>query len=322
MRSTSLKAALIHTFKGIEQIFIEDIATPTPKPFQVQIKVHYAGINPVDWKIAEGLLKARLEYHFPIIPGWDLSGTVSAVGSEVTHLKEGDAVFAFCFDGELIHQGTYAEYVCFDARHVMPKPKSISFAEAAALPLISLTAWQAIHEQMDINRGDKILVQAGAGGVGSMAIQFAKLKGAHVISTTSAKNFEYVADFGADELIDYTKAPFDKQLLEMHPEKIDHLFDTVGNMALPHSYHVLKQGGTLVSIAGTVDPNIAKKHNIEVKWFMLHADGEQLKEIAQLIDASKIQVPDVEEVAFDNFEQALHRSREGHVKGKLVLKVI
>ncbi len=316
-----MKAAVLHEFKGIKSISIDEIAAPTPKPHQVQIKVHYAGINPVDWKIAEGRFKERIEHRFPITPGWDVSGTISALGKDVTTSNVGDHVFAFCFEGNVIHQGAYAEYVCFDAQHVVLKPKSLSFAEAAAVPLAALTAWQAIHDHMTLKPRDKILIQAGAGGVGGFAIQFAKNKGAYVITTTSSKNINYVADFGADEIIDYKKAPFEKQIKENYSEKLDIIFDTVGGESLNKSLPLLKKGGQLVTIAGVVDPNSAKNLGILSKWFMLKANGKQLAEIGSLLATDKLKLPDIKVIPFEDFESALHQSCEGHVRGKLVLEL-
>ncbi len=313
-----MKAAVIHEFKGIEKIYFDEIPTPTPKPHEVQIKVHFAGINPVDWKIADGLLKSRVEYRFPIVLGWDVSGTISAIGSEVTTHKVGDPVFAFCFDGELLHLGSYAEYLCFPAKHVAHKPEALSFAEAAAIPLVSITAYQAIHDHMTLKSGDNVLIQAGAGGVGGFAIQFAKAKGAHVLTTCSPKNFEYVADLGADEIIDYTKEPFYKQIPH---QSLDVVFDTIGTEAITHSLPLINPGGHLVTIAGAIDERIAAKHSVTAEWFMLSADAPLLTTIGKQLAEGKFKLPQIRTYPFDDLESALHENRERTVRGKLVLEV-
>ncbi|MCH9609907.1 MAG: L-threonine 3-dehydrogenase [Chlamydiales bacterium] len=304
-----MKAIVLHEFKGLEKTYIQELPTPSPKPHEVQIYVHYAGMNPVDWKIADGLLRERFDYQFPITLGWDVSGVVSAVGSDVTTLKKGEAVYAFCFAGELIHAGSYADYVCFDANLVAPKPSCLSFKKAAPLSLSALTAWQVIHDKIELKAGEKILIQGGSGGVGTYAIQFAKLLGAYVITTTSTKNKEYVSRFGPDEIIDYTK--------ESPPENLDAVFDTVGRKVLDQSYSLVKPGGRLWTIAGEAKPT----QSIKTGWHMVESNGKQLREISKLIEESKLKLPDIEVIPFEEYETALHMSREGHVRGKLVLEV-
>lgn len=317
-----MKAAVLYEFKGIEKVYLDEIPTPEPKAHEVQIKIHYAGVNPVDWKIAEGMLKKRSDYRFPITLGWDCSGTISALGSKVKSFKVGDPVFAFIYDGQLIHHGTYAEYTCCNASYVAHKPPPLPYELAAALPCAALTAWQAIHEHMHLKKDHKILIHAGAGGVGGFAIQFAKQKGAHVLATTSSSNFDYLKELGADEIIDYKKAPFDHQILQRHPEKLDIVFDTVGGDTLDKSLFLLKKGGQLVTIAGVVDQRIATDLGITSNWFMLSANASQLEKIAQLIVDKKLKTPPIQIFNLDEFESALHLSRERHVQGKLVLQII
>ena len=174
-----MKAIAIDQFGGADVVKVVDMPIPEPLPNEVQIAVAYAAVNPVDWKVREGLLKDRMPYQFPIILGWDVSGKISKIGKDVTNLKVGDEVFTYARK-PIVQAGTYAEYVCFDAQHVVLKPRKLSLKEAAAVPLISLTAWQSVIEWGQIQSGETVLIHAGAGGVGGFAIQFAKLHGAHM----------------------------------------------------------------------------------------------------------------------------------------------
>ncbi|MCC5833033.1 MAG: NADP-dependent oxidoreductase [Chlamydiales bacterium] len=315
-----MKAALIHHFRGIEKVEIEEVSIPSPKPFELQIAVKYAGVNPVDWKIAEGMLKTRMDYQFPIILGWDLSGIVSAVGKDVSGFSEGDPVFAYCRK-KIIHDGSYAEYICLDAKNVVLKPKSLSFAQAAVIPLSSLTAWQTLFEAAHLKAKEKILIHAGAGGVGGFAIQFAKLAQAYVITTAGASNFDYVAMLGADEAIDYKKAPFIDLFRKKHPKGADVVFDTVGGSTLLASYAAAKIGGRLITIAGTIDQELASQRELETEFVFVRPDGKQLKKIASLFDEGKLSPPPIQEYSFDEVETALRASRGGHTRGKLVLNI-
>jgi len=316
----SMKAALIHSFGSIEKIEIEEISTPIPQPHEVQIAIKYAGVNPVDWKIAEGMLKTRMDYRFPITLGWDMSGEVCAVGKEVKGLREGDPVFAYCRK-EIIHDGAYAEYICLDAKNVVLKPKSLSFAQAAVIPLSSLTAWQCLFDTAHLKAKEEILIHAGAGGVGGFAIQFAKLVGAHVITTASASNTDYVKMLGADEVIDYTQVNFLTALQQEHPQGVDVVYDTVGGKTLNASYEATKVGGRLVTIAGVIDQVPATERQLQTEFVFVHPDGKQLQKISELMDAGKLLAPCVQEISFKKVEEALRLSRTGHTQGKLVLKI-
>lgn len=316
----SMKAALIHSFGNIRKIEIEEIPTPFPAPHEVQVAIKYAGVNPVDWKIVEGMLKTRMDYQFPITLGWDMSGIVSAVGSEVQNFREGDPVFAYCRK-KIIHDGTYAEYICLDAAHVVKKPESLTFAQAAVIPLSSLTAWQALFECAKLKKNERILIHAGAGGVGGFAIQFAKLIGSYCLTTTSHSNFDYVQKLGADTLIDYTKEDFVTHILQKFPSGVDVVFDTVGGESLQKSYRVTSERGRLVTIAGIIDPLEAAARHLKAEFLFVHPDGKNLSEIATLYESRKLLVPKIQEIPFDEVESALRKSREGHTQGKLVLKI-
>lgn len=314
-----MKAIAIKDFGGVEKITLTDLPKPEVGPDEVLIEVAYASVNPVDWKIREGYLKDRLPHKFPIVLGWDAAGTVRAVGANVKNLKPGDEVFAYCRK-PTIQWGTFAEYVVFDAENVSLKPKSLSFAEASAVPLVALTAWQALFDVAKLKKGETILVHAGAGGVGSMAIQFAKLAGAHVLTTASAANHAYVKQLGAEQAFDY-KAGFVDQVKKAYPKGVDVVFDCAGGKTLRESYSVIKPEGRLVSIVEQVDPEAEKKYHFKGSYVFVRPNGGELTEIGKLIADKKITFPRIEEMRLEEAGEALEKLRSGKAKAKIVLKV-
>lgn len=317
-----MKAAVIHSFEGIEKIAFEEVPIPFPKENEVQVAIEYGGINPVDWKICDGLLKTRMEYRFPIILGWDMAGTVTAVGKNVQKWKEGDAVFGYCRK-EILHDGSFAEFICLNEHHIAKKPKHLSFAQAASIPLSALTAWQSLFDTVHLKAQETILIHAGAGGVGGFAIQLAKQISAYVITTASASNHAYVKGLGADLIIDYTKENF---LDVIHStartaDGVDVVYDTVGGKTLQESYSAVRKEGRLVTIAGSVDYALADKHTIQAYYLFVTPNGEQLQQIADLIDQKKLYSPSIQEIPFTELSSALRKSRERHVQGKMVLGI-
>lgn len=281
----------------------------------------FAGVNPVDWKIREGWLKKRLKTVFPAILGWDVSGVVSAVGRDVKHFKEGDLVFAYCRK-PVVQWGTFAEYVTVEASHVAPKPKNISFAEAASIPLVALTAWQALFEVAKLESLQTILIHAGAGGVGSLAIQLAKEAGAKVYTTASSANHDYVKKLGADVAIDYKETNFVKEMKNLEKSGVDLVLDAVGDPIFEESLAVVKRGGWLVSIAKMfIEDSIGKEQGIRTCFVFVRPDGEELHKIGNLMESGSIQPPYITEYPLQEAAEALEAQRSGHTRGKIVLKV-
>ena len=315
-----MKAITIDKFGGVEEMHWSDLPTPQPMSNEVQIEIEYTSVNPVDWKIREGSLQSVFQHEFPLVPDWDAAGTISAVGDDVTKFKVGDEVFCFCRK-PTVQWGTYAEYVCFDANNVALKPKDITFAQAASIPLVGLTAWQGLFDEAKLQEGQSILIHAGAGGVGSIAIEFAKVAGAKVYTTASAKNHEYVKSLGADVAIDYHKENFVKKILELEPDGVDAVFDCVGYETLDQSFNVVKPGGHLVSIVNKVDEDKAKEKNIHDSFMIVRPDGSQLEQIAQWINEGKVRPPHILEMPLTDYAKALELSQKGHTKGKIVLRI-
>ncbi|MCE5317006.1 MAG: NADP-dependent oxidoreductase [Parachlamydia sp.] len=315
-----MKAVVIDQFGHTENLHLVDRPIPQPEEDEVQIQILYTSVNPVDWKLCEGLLQGRLPHEFPITPGWDASGIVTEVGLNVKNLHVGDEVYAYCRK-PIIHDGTYAEYICFDAENVALKPKNLSFAEAAAIPLVGLSAWQALFDTAKLKKGETILVQAGAGGVGSLAIALAKNTGARIYTTASKDHHEYVKNLGADVPIDYTSESFVDVLKKLEPHGIDVVLECIGGEVLKTSANVLKSGGRLVSILGQLDPKIAKKKNIDFSYLFVAPNGTQLQQIASLIEQERLPIPHIEEMTLDQAAEAHEKVRQGHTQGKIVLKI-
>lgn len=315
-----MKAAYFTAYDGIEGIQVGNLPIPQPKANEVQIKVEYAGVNPADWKASQGHFKERLPAEFPVILGWDLAGTISAVGHEVSDYQVGDAVFAYCRK-KIMRDGTYAEYICVELNNIALMPKTLTPAQAACIPLSSLTAWQSLFDVAHLQAGEKILIPAGAGGVGSFALQFAKMKGAIVITTSSKSHHPYINTLKPDHVIDYTQEDFVQAVRKLYPEGVDVVFDTVGGTNLEKSYEVLKKKGRLVSIAGQVDTKKALEKGVEAYYSFVAPNHEQLQHIAQLIDERKLKAPPITIFPLDQVKLALQKSKEGKTEGKIVLKI-
>lgn len=315
-----MKAAVINQFNGIDKIEFVNLPEPEPKEGEILIEVSHAGVNPVDWKICDGLLKSRMEYQFPITLGWDVSGKVKTIGKNVHNFKKGDRVFAYCRK-EVIHEGAYAEYICLDAKQVSKIPPNLSFLEAASIPLACLTAWQSLFDTAQLKKEQTVLIHAGAGGVGGFAIQLAWYCGAHILTTASTSNHDYVEELGADETVDYTQESFVTRTEQFSPGGVDVVFDTVGGDTLKDSYQLVKKGGFLVTIAGIPDTALGDELGINTTFVFVKPSGEELDKIASLLEQKRLVPPKIQEIPFEDAKAALHKSKEGHVQGKLVLKI-
>lgn len=309
-----MKAVRVHEYGGPEVLRYEDAPRPVVKPDEVLIRVHAAGVNPVDWKVRQGLTKDWLKYTMPFIPGWDVSGVVESVGLDTMRLKPGDVVYS---RPDIARDGTYAEYVAVRESEVALKPKSLDHVHAAAVPLAGLTAWQALFDAAKLEHGQTVLIHGAAGGVGTFAVQLAKLKGAHVIGTASKKNHEFLRSLGADQTIDYNTTRFEDVV-----HNADVVLDTITGETMERSWQVLKKGGILVSILQPPSHEKAASLGVRCAHTFVQPSVSQLNEIAKLIDAGKVNV--IVEKVFPLWEaRAAHElSATGHVRGKIVLRVI
>jgi NADPH:quinone reductase-like Zn-dependent oxidoreductase len=332
-----MKALAIDRYKSTDGGRFVDMPQPTVGDEDVLVQVHAAGVNLLDAKIASGEFKLMLPYRFPLILGNDVAGVVVQVGPRVRGFKPGDEVYARP-DKDRI--GTFAEFIAMHERDVAIKPAELSMEEAAGIPLVGLTAWQALVEMADLQPGQKVFIQAGTGGVGTFAIQLAKHLGATVATTASSANFELVKSLGADVMIDYKKEDFETML-----HGYDVVLHSQDSKTLDKSLRVLKPGGTLISISGPPDPAFAdeiglpwyvkqiirilsfgarrkaKRLKVGFRFLFMRASGAQLSQITSLIDQGVIR-PVMDRVfPFDETKDAVDYVDGGRAKGKVVVKV-
>src|SRR5437667_5177944 len=311
----NMKAVQVHNYGGPEVLHFEDAPRPTPGSGELLIKVHAASVNAIDWKARAGYLKDVFPLPLPYIPGWDVSGIVEAVGSGVTKFNKGDEVYARP-DAARNGKGTYAEYVVVRETEAALKPKSIDHVHAAAIPVVALTAWQALFDTAALSKSQTILIHGAAGGVGSFAVQLAKWKGAYVIGTASTRNQAFLRQLGVDEPIDYEKARFEDVVHD-----VDAVLDPIGGDTQKRSWKTLKKGGILVSIVGPPSEDEATKHGVRSAYLSAQGGSSLLAELATLVDSGKIK-PIVETVMPLSEARHAHELNEtGHARGKIVLKV-
>jgi NADPH:quinone reductase-like Zn-dependent oxidoreductase len=311
---TIMKAMRIHSYGGPEVLVYEDAPLPVVNEDDVLIRVHAAGVNPVDWKIREGYLQERMPLRFPFILGWDVAGTIEQTESKAAGFRPGDAVYS---RPDISRNGGYAQYIAVRGNEVALKPENLDFEQAAAVPLAALTAWQSIFDLAHLQAGQKILVHAAAGGVGHFAVQFAKWCGAHVIGTASGRNQEFLTKLGAHEAIDYTAVPFEEKSRE-----VDVVLDTLGGEVWERSWQVLKKGGIMVStLHAPPESDYEAARDKRGAYVFVQPNAAQLGEIAELIDSGHVR-PEIEHIYSLPEAAEAHRSnQQGHTRGKLVLRV-
>lgn len=315
-----MKAAYIESFAAQGNVKVGEVARPEVGEGEVGLVVAYAGVNPADAKVAEGLFQSRVPHRFPLILGWEASGTVDMVGKGVASLKKGDKVYVYCRK-PILQWGSWAEYLTFSAEHGARVPKNLSMAQAAGVPLAGLTAWQALFDKAGLQPGERVLIHGGGGGVGSFAIQWAKLHGSSVVTTASSSKFDYVKQLGTDEIIDYQKSSFVDQIRRSHPEGIDVVFDTIGGSVYKQSYEILKTDGRIVSLREQPDLELSRKYKVRAEYLFVTPNGKQLQTITKLFEEGKVKPPVVHQMPLDQAPQAIEEIKKGHTMGKIVLAV-
>lgn len=337
IRIAAMKAVLAERYGGPEVLELADVPIPQVGPNGVLVRVHASSVNPVDWKLRQGMLSALWKLRFPVIWGCDLSGVVEQVGNAVTLFKPGDQVYGFKH-GKVAktYRGTYAEYAVVPENALARKPERLSHEEAAAIPLAALTAWQALLGQGKLRPGQRVLVHAAAGGVGVFAVQIAKAVGAKVAATASARNLDFLRRLGADIVIDYTRERFEDRLSDY-----DLVLDGVGQSVWAGSLRVLRRGGRLVTllvpipeqpagklrffstaIAGVLSGSVSAL--VKGKRLLLTQGkprGGDLEKINALIDAGKLRTEIEKVFTLDQIADAHRLSEQGHVRGKLVIRI-
>jgi alcohol dehydrogenase len=311
-----MKALQIRLYGGSDVL---ELNRNVPKPVagneQVLVEVHAASINPVDWKIRAGYLKEKAPLTMPATLGGDVAGIVAAVSASVSTFKVGDRVYGYA---SLLSggSGSFAEFVAAKISTVAPAPQKGTFVEIAALPLVGASALQAIEQHIKLQRGQKILIHGGAGGIGSVAIRLAKSIGAYVATTATAEDRAYVQELGADEVIDYKKEAFESKLTNF-----DAVFDTVGSDTMEKSFKVLRKGGTLVSMLGQPSSELAQKTGVTAIGQLTHITTDTLKRLAHLMDSGTIKIRVDKVFPLEKATEAFELLEGGHARGKVVLEI-
>ena len=332
-----MKAFVINKYSKKGSLQLAEMPAPQVKDSEVLVEIHAAGVNLLDSKIKAGEFKLILPYKLPLILGHDVAGIITGVGKNVKKFKVGDEVYARPADYNI---GTFAEFIAIDERDLALKPKNISMEEAASVPLVALTAWQVLVERAQVKKGQKVFIQAGSGGVGTIAIQLAKYLGATVATTASAKSFDMLTELGADLIIDYKNSDFENRLSDY-----DVVLNSQDQKTLEKSLRILQSGGKLISISGPPTPAFAKEikapwfvrvilslissgirrkaknKNVDYSFLFMKASGQQLSEITSLIEANIIK-PTVDKIfSFEETNEALSYVESGRAKGKVVIKI-
>ena len=317
-----MKAIFYEQHGTADVLRIGERPTPEPQDHEVLVEVVATSVNPIDRRLRSGELQEYITRTFPVVPGWDLAGRIVKVGAKVTDWQIGDEVLGLAFTWSIQH-GSYAEYCPIDATSITHKPASISFEQAAALPLVSLTAWQALSEFGQLQTGQSVFIQAGAGGVGSVAIPMAKHLGAKVYTTTSAKNRDYVKSLGADVVIDYNSEDYESSLREHEPDGVDLVLEALlGNGTAEAAIRLAKDGGR-VAYMNNEPPEMDEIERRDIKAEFLHhrPDGDMLTKLVGLYQSGNITLPNIQVRPLEEAMDAHLESERGHTQGKVVLRL-
>ncbi|MDE2155728.1 MAG: NADP-dependent oxidoreductase [Xanthomonadaceae bacterium] len=332
-----MKALTFKRYGKSPEIGFNEVSRPTLKPDEMLVEVHAVGLNPIDNMITTGMFKLVLKFQLPATMGSDLAGVVKEVGSRVTRFKPGDAIFASLFD---LGTGALAEFAVVPERLAAPKPTNLDFVQAASIPMVGLTSWQALKERANLRAGQKVFVPAGSGGIGTFAIQLAQHLGAKVGTTTSTGNVQLVRSLGADEVVDYKKQEFEKVL-----HGYDVVLGTVRGEAIEKSIGILKPGSKIISLVGPLDAEfasarrlnfvlkfvlglmsrkimrLARKRGVSYSSLFVRPDGGQLSEIGELLKSESVR-PVIDKVfPFGQAKEALEYLAQGRAKGKVVVQI-
>jgi NADPH:quinone reductase-like Zn-dependent oxidoreductase len=315
-----MKAVIIEQYGGRDVLKVASIPKPEPKEGEVLVRIKAAGVNPVDWKIRAGYLRDRMPNFFPITLGWDFSGIVEVRGLGARRFEVNDRVYAYARKNT-IHDGTYAEYIALPESYLSLKPRKISFEKAAGVPLTSLTAYQALVDRAGLQKGETCVIVGASGGVGSFAVQFARLIGAKVVAVASRKNHAYVKSLGAHAAVDYVAAYFREGVHKIFPHGADVVFSPAGGESLNKAYDCVTKGGRLVTISEPGDPALAKAKDIQLMYHFVEPNSRELDLFRDWIDKGKLKVNVSKVFSLDDAAQAHEAIESGHTRGKIVLKV-
>ncbi len=313
-----MKAVIINEYGGTDKLQITDVPKPEVGEAEVLVKIKAIGVNPVDWKIRQGGLVKRIPHQLPIILGWDMAGEVETVGFSARRFQVGDQVYGYC-RRPIVQHGTYAEYIALPESYITRKPQNMPYEQAASVPLAALTAYQSIYGAVNIQQGETILILGASGGVGSFAVQLAKVAGVKVIGLASKQNHDYLRQLGADEIIDYQE-DFVNSCQKIAPDGVDVIFDCFGDETLQKSYACIKKGGRMVSLRATQgETEWIEKQQIQFHYVFVEPNVTQLEHITQLIEAEKLSTHISHTLSLDEVAKAHELSQTLHTRGKIVL---
>ncbi len=310
-QTPTMKAVVAHEYGPSGVLKYEDAPRPVPKENELLVRVIACGVNPADPLVISGRFAKEFGTHVPLIPGYDVAGVVEGTGAKVAKFKKGDAVYGYALFG-----GGWAEYAVLAENEAALKPKSVTFTDAAGVPMGALTAWQSLVDAAKLSAGQTVLIHGGSGGVGSFAVQIAKARGAKVIATASTANQELLKQLGADVAIDYTKTKFEEVAKD-----VDVVLDTVGRETLSRSYAVVKKGGIVTTIVSRPDQAQLDKYGIRGTSISSHPDGSELAEITKLIEAGKIKSIVTQVLPLTDAVKASEQAETHHTRGKIVLRI-
>lgn len=304
-----MKAIRMHDYGGPDQLIFEDIPNPQPRDNEVLIKVKAAGVNPVDYKIGGGMRKNVFPIQLPWIPGKDFSGIVEGLGKNVKGFKIGQEVFGCA-------SGAYAEYLVAPWDSIVEKPKNLNFIEAAAIPVAGLTAWQCLFDHGHLQKGQTVLIHGGAGGVGSMAVQLAHIKGAKVFTTGSVQNEQFLKSIGADQFIDYKKTPFETEI-----KNVDLVLDLIGGDTQKRSFQVIREGGYLISTLEAPSEEELARHKIHGNSMRMQLNRSSFEGLLKVIEDNQLKIFVKKSYPLAKAREAWEQIMTGHTQGKIVLEV-
>ena len=317
-----MKAVYYHEHGAPEVLQVGELPVPEPGPGQVLVQVGAAGVNPIDRRLRSGELQEYISRTYPVVPGWDMAGRIVKLGEGVSDWQLGDEVMGLAFTWAIQH-GSYAEYAPIDATAITRKPPGFSFQQAASLPLVSLTAWQALAEFGNLQPGQSVLIQAGAGGVGSMAIPIARHLGARVYTTAREANFDYVTGLGADVAIDYTQDDYRSVIREREPDGVDLVLDALLADEIARDAIRLARTGGAVAYMNNEPPEMAEiaERNIKAEFLHHRADGAMLGDLVALVQQGVLKIPEIDVMPLAEAVAAHHQSESGRTRGKVVLHI-
>lgn len=306
-----MKAVIIREYGNEDVLKLEEVEKPSTKPDDILVKIQNIGLNPVEWKVRNGLGEI-FGMKLPIFLGSEISGTVEAVGADVNKFKVGDEIFG---NVNMMRGGGYADYVLAKESEIAHKPQNIDFVQAAAIPVGALTSWKGIFTTGNLQSGQKVLIHGAAGGVGSMGVQLAKAKGAYVYATGSGKNEDFIKELGADEFINYTTTKFEEVA-----QDVDVVLDTVGGDTQTRSFQVLKKGGFLVSLVAPPSQELAEQYGVKAEMIQSGPNGELLEAIAKFVEEGKVRAHIEKIFPLSEIKEAHKLSESGRTRGKIVLE--